>query len=208
MAIVNLRLNPFTNVLSAKAITNEEHTIPETSPYTIRLIEVPRKDSPSTLVVKFKGGSTLSEVAANPSSGQFWADYNTNPTGYDNWNTGTLLFSSADAGKTVQVTYNGIGTLVDDRINTQMSISVTGSTQPQRNIFEVDGFDGNVYDSKTTTGSAGDIRQTKITFYSNPGISDKICTLQALLQELVDKSHTHTISRETIFKNCTPNCGD
>lgn len=207
MAIVDLRLNPFTNVLSAKAITNEEHTIPNSSPYTVRLTEVPRKDSPSTLVVKFKGGSTLSEVATNPASGQFWADYNTSPTGYDEWNTGTLLFSPADAGKTIQVTYNGIGTLVDSRINNQMSITVTKSTQPQRNIVETNGFTGNAYDSETTSGpSNGDFVRYRRTLLANPGTTAGTRTLQDILQELVNKSHTHTITQVTEKYNCDCTC--
>lgn len=200
MAIVDLRLNPFTNVLSAKAITNEEHTIPRTSPYTVRLTEVPRKDSPSTLIVKFSNGTTLSEVAANPASGQFWADYNTSPTGYDAWNTGTLLFSSADAGKTIRVSYNGIGTLVDNRLPDMLQLTVTGATQKTMNPD----FSLNFPDDMLSTPWTSSITAPNV----ESGISAGTYTLRNLLQDLINRSHNHTNVKKSSTVNCNCNCSD
>ena len=46
---VNWRFDPFTEAYNAVQQLNEDHVVPGVSPYTIRLIEVPRQDSPSTV---------------------------------------------------------------------------------------------------------------------------------------------------------------
>ena len=113
------RYNPFSDSAEAVSLT-ELYQVPATSPYIIRLNEVPEVGDPSTMVVKevttISGstrtyGSTFTEVAAVPASGSFRPDYNTKADSDDKWNTGTLLFAAADAGKLVEVTYNGLGTL-------------------------------------------------------------------------------------------------
>lgn len=173
------RWDPFSNVSTAINITNEEHTIPSSSPFTISLDEVPQHDSPSTLGIKVKDilavaiatsgatsitvtngawfaigntitidseqmyvsgiasnvltvtrgynsttatthslstavyiESSMAEVEATPASGQFWPDYSTGADGQSDWNTGTIVFNSADAGKTIVVSYVATGTLV------------------------------------------------------------------------------------------------
>ena len=115
MAIHDYRFDPFENTFNIKKIYDETHVIPSNSPYTIRLAEVPQKTSPTTLQVKFQNGGLLTEVSEEPAQGQYWPDYLTTEHGIEGWNTGTLKFSAADAGKTVLVTYNGMGTLTDDR---------------------------------------------------------------------------------------------
>lgn len=173
------RFDPFSNVSTAVNITNEEHVIPSSSPFTISLHEIPKHDSPSTLSIKVKDllaaaiitsgatsitvthgawfavgntitidseqmyvsgvasnaltvtrgynsttatthslgaavyiESSMAEVEATPTAGQFWADYSTGADGQADWNTGTIVFNSADAGKTIVVSYVGTGTLV------------------------------------------------------------------------------------------------
>ena len=106
------RYNPFENVSTAVTITGETHVIPSVSPYTIRLNEVPMKDTPSTISLTI-GGVAANEVSASPASGEFWPDYSTKADNDDSWNTGTILFNAADAGKTVVVSYIGTGSLVD-----------------------------------------------------------------------------------------------
>ena len=106
------RYNPFENVSTAVTITGETHVIPSVSPYTIRLDEVPMKETPSSISLTI-AGSAGAEVSAPPAAGEFWPDYSTGADGDDNWNTGTILFNAADAGKTVVVSYIGTGTLVD-----------------------------------------------------------------------------------------------
>lgn len=108
------RYNPFENVSTAVTITGETHVIPSVSPYTIRLDEVPMKETPSSISLTI-AGSAGAEVSAAPAAGEFWPDYSTGADGDDGWNTGTILFNAADAGKTVVVSYVGTGTLVDTR---------------------------------------------------------------------------------------------
>ncbi len=108
------RFNPFENVSTAVTITGETHVIPSVSPYTIRLDEVPLKETPSSISLTIAGRAGA-EVSAAPAAGEFWPDYSTGADGDDGWNTGTILFNAADAGKTVVVSYVGTGTLVDTR---------------------------------------------------------------------------------------------
>ena len=116
MAVVDYRLNPFLNVMDVKKITSESHQIPTQSPYTIRLVEVPQKSDPSSVTVKFVDGTVLTEVAAQPSQGQYWPDYNTTAHGVTDWNTGTLLFNSADAASRYLITAPGLLSMTGFRI--------------------------------------------------------------------------------------------
>ncbi len=177
------RYDPFQDALQDVSIVNEEHVIESNSPYTVRLDELPKRESPSSMSVRLKAelgedldvsetgvdlassvqagwftagdvitvdseqmlvsavsgatltvtrgyngttaathvtgtavfGKTFEEVAADPSQGQFWPDYTTEADGDENWNTGTLKFNSADAGKKVAVSYQGMGALMDGR---------------------------------------------------------------------------------------------
>lgn len=195
--IHDYRLNPWTNVMEIKAISGETHQIPTSSPYTVRLNEVPQKTDPSTLKVSYSGGSQLTEVAATPEAGQFWPDYNTTSHGVEDWNTGTLLFNAADAGKTVTVSYNGIGALVDDRVADMLEVTVTASTQPERYIDS--SYVPGSYDSTTGSGniSRGRLRQSA-------GIEAGTYTLQSLLQKLINLSHTHTYQK--VYYNCDCDC--
>lgn len=158
MAIKDYRFDPFLNVFNAKQISDEQHQIPTASPYTIRLNEVPQKTDPTTLRVNFVDGADLTEVAALPGQGQYWPDYLTVEHGVENWNTGTLLFNATDAGKNVVVSYNGIGTLTDDRIADMLEVSVTSSIQPEREAI-VTGITSSA-DSSMTSGS-GDLGGTR-----------------------------------------------
>lgn len=115
MGAINYRLNPFTGAMNAVLIADEEHVVPTVSPYWIRLTEVPLKETPSSMKVYRWNGSSwvqMSEVAASPASGQFWPDYSAAPNGDTEWNTGLLLFSSAQAGARVKVSYKGTGMAV------------------------------------------------------------------------------------------------
>lgn len=108
---IDYRLDPFQDVLNAVTISGETHTIPSVSPFTIRLGEVPLKETPSSISLTI-GGVRAEEVSSAPAPGQFWPDYSTGADGDDDWNTGTILFNVADAGKTVVVTYKGTGCVV------------------------------------------------------------------------------------------------
>ena len=113
------RHNPYSDISTA-VLTTERHIVPGGSPYIVRLNEVPQKNSPSTITVKeitaingntITYGSTFAEVAASPATGDFWPDYSTGADGDPSWNSGKILFASADAGKIVEVIYTATGTL-------------------------------------------------------------------------------------------------
>lgn len=119
------RHDPFSDVSTAATFT-ERHIIPSVSPYVINLNEIPQKNSPSTMTVKeitnvngstVTYGNTFAEVAANPSSNEFWPDYNTGADGDENWNTGKLLFNSSNAGQLVEISYTATGTLAGVKSN-------------------------------------------------------------------------------------------
>ena len=109
MGISDFRYNAFNNAMELINITDEVHVVPNNAPYQIRLSEVPSKDNPSTVSIRYYDDSVaLTEVGAPPSTGQFWCDYNTENT---DWNTGLIRFNSADAGKIIKISYKGTGTL-------------------------------------------------------------------------------------------------
>lgn len=116
----NIRVNPFTGTGGATNYIEltEKHIIPSVSPYVIRLNEVPEKQDPSNMKMVYVDSATgaatentLTEVAATPGEGEFRPDYSTNAMEDKSWNTGLIEFSASDAGKIVQVTYTGTGTL-------------------------------------------------------------------------------------------------
>lgn len=116
----NIRVNPFTGTGGATNYVElaERHVIPAVSPYVIRLNEVPEKQDPSNMKIVYVDSATgaatetaLTEVAATPGQGEFRPDYSTNALDDKTWNTGLIEFSASDAGKIVQVTYTGTGTL-------------------------------------------------------------------------------------------------
>lgn len=116
----NIRVNPFTGTGGATNYVEltEKHIIPTNSPYVIRLNEVPEKQDPSNMKMVYVDSATgdatentLTEVAATPGQREFRPDYSTNALDDKTWNTGLIEFSASDAGKIVQVTYTGTGTL-------------------------------------------------------------------------------------------------
>lgn len=206
MAIHDYRFDPFENIFNIKKIYDESHVIPSNSPYTIRLAEVPQKTSPTTLQVKFQNGGLLTEVSEEPAQGQYWPDYLTTEHGIEGWNTGTLKFSAADAGKTVLVTYNGMGTLTDDRLIDQVEIAVTSSTQPEREAL-VMGI--NSWDNTITSGPEHHSFETaRGRIKTHRGIPAGTYSLRRILQELVNRSHTQEYTREIIYSNCDCDCSD
>jgi len=172
----NYRYNQFTDAKNFVNQTGEIHVIPSSSPYVIRLGEVPDKESGMTIkimdflaaaivdsfatsitvtngswysegdiitvdseqmTVSAISGNTLTvargangtvatthviatkiyiegsmtEVAASPSERQFWPDYSTSADSDNDWNTGTILFNNADAGKIISINYTKTGSL-------------------------------------------------------------------------------------------------
>nr|DAQ56363.1 MAG TPA: hypothetical protein [Caudoviricetes sp.] len=146
----NIRVNPFTGTGGATNYVEltEKHIIPAVSPYVIRLSEVPEKQDPSNMKMVYVDSATgaatentLTEVAATPGQGEFRPDYSTNALEDKTWNTGLIEFSASDAGKIVQVTYTGTGTLA----------SVTSNHWPSWYTDRGDGSDGDFVPTENTT---------------------------------------------------------
>lgn len=146
----NIRVNPFTGTGGATNYVEltEKHIIPANSPYVIRLNEVPEKQDPSNMKMVYVDSATgaatentLTEVAATPGQGEFRPDYSTNALDEKTWNTGLIEFSASDAGKIVQVTYTGTGTLA----------GVTSNHWPSWYTDRGDGSDGDFMPTENTT---------------------------------------------------------
>lgn len=146
----NIRVNPFTGTGGATNYVEltEKHVIPAVSPYVIRLNEVPEKQDPSNMKMVYVDSATgaatentLTEVAATPGQGEFRPDYSTNALEDKTWNTGLIEFSASDAGKIVQVTYTGTGTLA----------GVNSNHWPSWYTDRGDGSDGDFVPTGNTT---------------------------------------------------------
>lgn len=142
------RYNPFSNALEPIAIAGETHVIPTNSPFTIRLNEVPLKESPSSVSLTI-GGAAGVEVAADPAAGQFRCDYTTGADGDDSWNTGLIQFNASDSGKTVVVAYKGMGALASVNVPMNFQLFTTSGT------FVVPPFVEKVYITGCGGGGAG-----------------------------------------------------
>lgn len=123
--VQDYRYDPYANIPSHIKL-KERHLVPVVSPFIVELCEVPAKAAPSTTTVKYitkiEGaqvtyGKALTEVSSTPSQGQYYPDYHTGADNNSGWNTGKILFAAADAGKLVEVTYFGKGTLASVRAN-------------------------------------------------------------------------------------------
>jgi hypothetical protein len=113
--LVNSRTNPWSG-LTEKSLT-EIHRVPYEAPFVLYTNEVPKLDTPST--VKVNG---YIEVQFQPNPGEFWVDYK--------YNTGGIMFNSADSGNVVTVTYKGKGSLVN-----QEHFNRLASGDPQSGSF-------------------------------------------------------------------------
>lgn len=179
--------------------------MPNQSPYTIRLNEVPQKTDPSSLSIKYAGDTILMEVAAQPSQGQYWPDYNTTAHGVADWNTGTILFNAADAGKIIYASYNGTGTLVDDRVQDMLDLAVTTSTQPEREVV----LSGTAvsYDASESSGG-GNLASGYVRVKQHRGLPAGTYTLREVIQHLINRSQTLEFVKGTSYYNCDCDCGD
>lgn len=129
------RYDPFNQTFTAfghgySGNPKEEYTIPSSAPYYVLLNEIPRDDSPSTLLVNEQGGSSFTEVSfsTSPASGQFRAVYGSDGTEpISNIGQGTLEFNAADAGKTIEVAYYALGAIVQNQFFNKLNDSFYGT---------------------------------------------------------------------------------
>lgn len=103
------------------------------------------------------------------------------------------------------MTYNGMGTLTDDRLIDQVEISVTSSTQADKDA-RVMGL--NSWDVETGPTSAPGLQSIKSAYHirKHRGIPAGTYTLRRILQELVNRSHTEEYWKENSQCNCNCNC--
>ena len=199
--IYDYRLDPWNNVLDIHNISGERHQIPTTSPFTVRLLEVPQKTEPTSLSVTCNG-TAMTEVAATPEQGQFFPDYRANVTGDPNWNRGELLFNAADAGKWITVNNRGMGTLIASRLPDQLQMPFTGSQQADRetNLRWVP----NSWDSQEGQAQHDPIYGGKLRRHR--GIPAGTYSLREILQKLINLSSSTEFVRTV--RECDCNCGD
>ena len=190
----NIRINPFVGDGGTTTYINltETHIIPNVSPYVIRLNEVPEKQDPSNIRAVWVDSSTgavtasaLTEVAATPAAGEFRPDYATKADGNDNWNTGLIEFSAVDAGKIVQISYTGMGTLA----------AVQSNKYPSWYTDRGDGSDGDFIPE--TDCAIGGIKNYKRVFI-------KAGVTVSLNQQLVIKATDSVVIAGTINGNGSP----
>lgn len=190
----NIRINPFVGDGGTTTYINltETHIIPSVSPYVIRLNEVPEKQDPSNIRAVWVDSSTgavtasaLTEVAATPAAGEFRPDYSTKADGNDNWNTGLIEFSAVDAGKIVQISYTGMGTLA----------AVQSNKYPSWYTDRGDGSDGDFIPEADCT--IGGIKNYKRVFI-------KAGVTVSVNQQLVIKATGSVVIAGTINGNGSP----
>lgn len=95
--VVNERFDPFAEAYSPVTIVSEAHVVPNYAPFVVYLNEIPQADTPSSVSIP-----DFVEVAAPPVASEFRVDYR--------HKTGTVEFNAESAGKTVYVSYIGLGT--------------------------------------------------------------------------------------------------
>ena len=125
----NWRYDPFSDTSLAVDKQEDHLYIPASSPYQIQLLELPRKNTPSTVTVYCYDTSTyFTEVATPPAQSQFRVDYP--PT--DGKGTGLIQFSQNDANKQVKINYKATGSpILEEFLNTKLSWPAGTPTERQ-----------------------------------------------------------------------------
>lgn len=104
---IKARFDPFIETYTPNDISDEQHTIPASSPFYIRTKEVVKEDSPSTIEIWTGAGKTetkFTEVSSAPGVNEFQIDYK--------YNSGYVRFNEANANTTIYITYKGIGDII------------------------------------------------------------------------------------------------
>ena len=134
-AYANWRYNPFTDAYMTVDKTEDNLYIPASSPFLIQLLELPKKDTPSTVTVWcYDTSGYFTEVATAPAQGQFRVDY---PPA-DGKGTGLIEFNQNDATKQVRIFYKATGSpVLEEFLNTKLSWPA--GTPAERQIVAVVG---------------------------------------------------------------------
>lgn len=146
----NWRFNPFkedlSDALNPATITDEEHIIvwdEDAKIYLIRLHEAPQFDNPSSMTI-MEDTIEYEEVprGTGPATEQYRVDYDADTF----FGTGIIEFNSVDVGKTVKVSYQGLGTVVKNRYQLKQisilptNVGIEGNLQVQDNLIVDEDF--------------------------------------------------------------------
>lgn len=118
-AYSNWRYNPFTDTYMTSDKTEDNLYIPSSSPYLKQLLELPKKEVPSTVTVYcYDTSNYFTEVLTAPAQGEFRVDY---PPA-DGKGTGLVEFNQNDAGKQIRIFYKATGSpVLEEFLNTKVS---------------------------------------------------------------------------------------
>lgn len=101
------RFDPFTEIYSPNNISDEQRTIPSSSPFYIRTKETIKEDSPSSIEIWTGAGKTgdqYTEVSSAPGAGEFQVDYK--------FQSGYIRFNEANGNTGIYITYKGLGDVI------------------------------------------------------------------------------------------------
>ena len=115
----NWRYNPFTEADMAVDKCEDNLDIPSGSPFLIQLLEVPRKNTPTSVTVYcYDDEIEFTEVATSPAQGEFRVDYPPE----DGQGTGLIEFNQNDGGKEVKIDYKATGSpMLGEFLDTKVS---------------------------------------------------------------------------------------
>jgi hypothetical protein len=118
-AYANHRWNPFTDADMAIDKTEDDLYVPGSAPFVLQLLEMPRKDTPSSVAIyNYDDGGYMTEVVTSPTQGQFRVDY----PSPDGEGTGLVEFNSNDNGKRIRAAYKATGSpIVSEVLDSKVS---------------------------------------------------------------------------------------
>ncbi|MBA7547790.1 hypothetical protein ES705_40226 [subsurface metagenome] len=112
------RFDPFTEIYSPSNISDEQRTIPSSSPFYVRAKEVIKEDSPSSIEIwtgAGKTGTQFTEVSSAPGPGEFQVDWK--------FQSGYIRFNEANGNTGIYITYKGLGDVIQAlHINTVQNV--------------------------------------------------------------------------------------
>jgi hypothetical protein len=130
----NHRWNPFTDADMAIDKTEDDLYVPGSTPFVLQLLEVPRKNTPSSIsIYNYNDGGYMTEVDTSPTQGQFRVDY----PAPDGEGTGLIEFNSNDNGKRIRVEYKATGSpIVSEILDSKVSWPAGSPGSNQMVIFK------------------------------------------------------------------------
>ena len=103
------------------------------------------------------------------------------------------------------MSYNGTGTVVDERLQDMLELSVTTSTQSERDV-KLSGTAVS-YDASESSGG-GNLSSGYVRVKQHRGLPAGTYTLREVIQHLINRSQTLEFIKGTNYYNCNCDCGD